>query len=94
MPPIIMSQISVVETSITPCIRPESISFSIDLPPMPVAWKTSGSQSFSISLLTCCTHVVVTPNIVMPTSGRSAAARRAGFGAFCSIQLRAIAAMA
>ena len=49
MPPIIMSQISVVETSITPCIRPESMSFSIDLPPMPVAWKTSGSQSFSIS---------------------------------------------
>src|ERR687892_352352 len=69
MPPIIMSQISVVDTSITPRIRRESMSFSIDLPPMPVAWKTSGSQSFSISLMTCCTHGVVTPNIVMPTSG-------------------------
>ncbi len=39
-PPTISSQTSVVVMSMTPAIRPESTSFSIDWPPVPVAWKT------------------------------------------------------
>jgi hypothetical protein len=42
-PPPISSAISVVETSITPASRPESTSFSIDWPPVPVAWNTRQS---------------------------------------------------
>ena len=42
-PPTISSAISVVVTSITPVSRPESTSFSIDWPPVPVAWKTRQS---------------------------------------------------
>ena len=42
-PPISRSQTSVVVTSITPASRPESTSFSIERPPMPVAWNTRHS---------------------------------------------------
>ena len=50
MPPIIMSQISVVETSMIPASIPESTSFSMARPPVPVAWKTSASHSAAMSL--------------------------------------------
>ena len=43
-------------------------------PPVPVAWKTSGSTSSPSRSVTAVTHGVVTPNIVSPTAGRSAAA--------------------
>ena len=42
-PPTISSAISVVVTSITAARSPESTSFSIDWPPVPVAWKTRQS---------------------------------------------------
>jgi hypothetical protein len=42
-PPISRSQTSVVVMSITPASMPESMSFSIDCPPTPVAWKTRHS---------------------------------------------------
>ena len=75
-PPIIMSQISVVVTSMTPDSSRESTSFSMDWPPMPVAWNTRQSYSPLSWAVTCCTHVVVTPNMVRPTAGRPSAARR------------------
>ena len=43
-PPTRWSAISVVVMSRTAAIRPESTSFSIDCPPVPVAWNTSGSN--------------------------------------------------
>jgi hypothetical protein len=52
----------------TPASILESTSFSIERPPVPVAWKTSGSHSAAISLDTACTQGVVTPNIVSPTA--------------------------
>jgi hypothetical protein len=42
-PPISRSHTSVVEISSTPAISPSSTSFSIDWPPVPVAWKTRQS---------------------------------------------------
>ena len=42
-PPISRSQTSVVVMSMTPASTPESTSFSIDWPPMPVAWNTRHS---------------------------------------------------
>src|SRR5688572_27509266 len=42
-PPTSSSAISVVVTSSTPARRPESTSFSIDWPPVPVAWNTMQS---------------------------------------------------
>ena len=75
-PPMSRSQTSVVVTSITPCSRPDSISFSIDWPPTPVAWKTRQSYScLSVSAI-CCTHGVVTPNMVSPMAGSSGRAGR------------------
>ncbi len=61
---------SVVVTSITPATSPESTSFSIDCPPVPVAWKVRQSYRSSSCFTTCCTQGVVTPNIVSPTAGR------------------------
>ena len=70
-PPTISSHTSVVEMSSTPASRPESTSFSIDWPPVPVAWNTRQSNSFCSCLVTACTHGVVTPNIVSPIAGFS-----------------------
>ena len=70
-PPTRWSAISVVVMSRTAVIRPESTSFSIDCPPVPVAWNTSGSNRASSALARRETSGVVTPNIVSPTSGRS-----------------------
>ena len=42
-PPTRSSHSSVVVTSSTPRRKPDSISPSIDSPPTPVAWKTTGS---------------------------------------------------
>ena len=42
-PPTTRSAISVVVMSSTAVIIPDSTSFSIERPPVPVAWKTSGS---------------------------------------------------
>ena len=71
-----MSQTSVVDTSMTPVRSPESTSFSIDWPPIPVAWKTRQSYSPLSCAVTCCTQVVVTPNMVRPMAGRPLAAAR------------------
>jgi hypothetical protein len=65
------SQISVVVMSRTHFIIPESTSFSKDWPPVPVAWKTRQSKSFSMVWRTMSTQGVVTPNMVMPRRGRS-----------------------
>jgi hypothetical protein len=42
-PPTNSSATSVVVTSMTAVIRPESTSFSIDWPPVPVAWNVRQS---------------------------------------------------
>src|SRR6188472_101759 len=55
----------------TPTISPESTSFSIDCPPVPVAWNTSGSNRPASSAARRVTKGVVTPNIVSPIGGRS-----------------------
>ena len=68
-PPTSSSAISVVVTSITPASRPESTSFSIDWPPVPVAWKVRQSYCSSSALVTACTQGVVTPNMVRPMAG-------------------------
>ena len=70
-----MSATSVVVTSMTAEMRPESTNFSIERPPTPVAWKTRHSQSAASAAVICCTQGVVTPNMVSPTAGR--AVRRA-----------------
>ena len=59
----------------TPAIRPESTSFSIERPPTPVAWNTRHSKSLRKAALIRCTAGVVTPNIVRPTAGRLAPLR-------------------
>ena len=63
-----------VETSITADSSLESTSFSIDCPPVPVAWKTRQSCSPSSWRDTAWTQGVVTPNIVSPMAGRVSAA--------------------
>ena len=68
-PPTSSSAISVVVTSITAASRPESTSFSIDWPPVPVAWKVRQSYCSSSALVTACTQGVVTPNMVRPIAG-------------------------
>ena len=64
-----MSATSVVVTSMTAEMAPESTNFSIERPPAPVAWKTRHSQSAANAAVICCTQGVVTPNIVSPTDG-------------------------
>ena len=71
MPPTSRSHTSVVVMSRTELTSPSSTSFSIARPPVPVAWKTSGSTSSPSRSVTAVTHVVVTPNMVRPTAGRS-----------------------
>jgi hypothetical protein len=88
-PPTSRSQTSVVVRSSTDPISPSSTSFSMARPPVPVAWKTSGSTSSPSRSVTAVTHGVVTPNIVSPTAGRSAAA---GIG-FPTIPASACAAL-
>ncbi len=58
-------------TSIIPRTSPDSASFSIDWPPVPVAWKVYTSYSASSASRTAVQQAVVTPNIVMPTPGLS-----------------------
>jgi hypothetical protein len=70
-PPTRRSATSVVVRSMTARKNPLSASFSIDCPPMPVAWKTQASKRSSTPRRTCVTQSVVTPNIVIPTAGRS-----------------------
>ena len=48
---------------------PESTSFSIDWPPVPVAWKVRQSNFSSSRPITACTQGVVTPNMVRPIAG-------------------------
>ena len=57
-----------------PSTRPESTSFSIERPPVPVAWKTRQSWSASSAARTISTQGVVTPNMVSPMAGLSSAA--------------------
>ena len=54
---------------------------------MPVAWNTRQSKSSSSAAVTCCTHGVVTPNMVSPTAGLPAAARRWAARAFGGARL-------
>ena len=68
-PPTTSSVTSVVVMSSTPASRPESASFSMVWPPVPVAWKTRQSYSASSCLHTAWTHGVVRPNIVRPRAG-------------------------
>ena len=53
----------------TPAIMPESTSFSMERPPVPVAWKTRQSYLCSSLRVTNCTQGVVTPNMVRPMAG-------------------------
>ena len=48
---------------------PLSASISSARPPVPVAWKTSGSWLARRMSATRVTHGVVTPNMVRPTAG-------------------------
>ena len=77
-PPTTSSAISVVVASITPASRPDSTSFSIDWPPVPVAWKTRQSYRSSSCFITACTHGVVFPNMLSPIAGRDSVAAPAG----------------
>ena len=52
-PPMSMSATSVVVTSMTAEMAPESINFSIDRPPVPVAWNTRHSQSAASAAVIC-----------------------------------------
>ena len=78
-PPTIRSHTSVVVRSSTELIMPSSTSFSMALPPVPVAWKTSGSTASlaarpvasAMRSTTALTHGVVTPT----SSGRPLAAQ-------------------
>lgn len=72
-PPTRRSHTSVVLMSSTELTSPSSTSFSIARPPVPVAWKTSGSMASPSRSITAVTQGVVTPNIVIPTAGRSSA---------------------
>ena len=74
MPPAKRSQTSVKVTSSTAWISPESTSFSMARPPVPVAWKTRQSKRPSSAARARCTQGVVTPNMVMPRAGRLATA--------------------
>ena len=73
IPPATRSATSVVDTSTTEATSPSSTSFSMARPPVPVAWKTSGSTCSPRRSTTAVTHGVVTPNMVSPTAGRSCA---------------------
>ena len=70
-PPISRSHTSVVVRSIAASSSPESASFSIERPPVPVAWNTRHSARGSSRSASRCTAVVVTPNMVSPTAGLS-----------------------
>ena len=49
--------------------KPDSANFSIDCPPVPVAWNTKPSCVAARWLRTAFTQAVVTPNIVRPIAG-------------------------
>jgi hypothetical protein len=70
------SAISVVVASMTPASSPDSTRFSMDCPPVPVAWKMRQSKRSSSALVTAWTQGVVTPNMVRPTAGRDAPVSR------------------
>lgn len=74
-PPTISSATSVVVASITPAMLPEATSRSMIFPPVPVAWNTIGSHpACSTIRLAPVTQGVVTPNMVIAATGRSATA--------------------
>ena len=74
----------------TPTIIPESTSFSIDCPPVPVAWNTSGSNRPASSAARRVTRGVVTPNIVNPIGGRSSPLAGIGLATMPAIALAAL----
>ena len=76
--------------SSTPTIIPESTSFSIDCPPVPVAWNTSGSKRPANSAASRVTKGVVTPNIVNPIGGRSSPLAGIGWATMPAIALAAL----
>ena len=68
-PPTTWSAISVVVASMTPSSMPLPASISRARPPVPVAWKTSGSWVARRASATRVTQGVVTPNMVRPMAG-------------------------
>jgi hypothetical protein len=72
-PPTNSSATSVVVRSSTAVSEPDATSFSIDCPPVPVAWKTMQSWLASSSAVAACTQAVVTPNIVSPIAASASA---------------------
>mmetsp|Transcript_50154 Transcript_50154/g.138952 ORF Transcript_50154/g.138952 Transcript_50154/m.138952 type:complete len:301 (+) Transcript_50154:181-1083(+) len=88
-PPTTSSATSVVVRSSTPASTPDVASFSIALPPAPVAWNVSTSYCASSALRTASQHGVVTPNMDMASIGLAPAAT-AFFG--CSAMPAAAAA--
>ena len=71
--------------------QPESTSFSMDCPPVPVAWNTKHSKSFSIRARICVMQGVVTPNMVRPTPGLSDFSRFTEFSAMPAAAWAALA---